>query len=794
MRYLFLGLIVFCLLPGKPGYSQTTDTLRATTAWDAEWIGSPNPFDMGDEYGVYCYHKTVNLTSKPSTFYIHVSADNHYKLYINGTLVSVGPARGNQYNWFYETINIAKYLVAGNNSIAAQVWEEADYRPIWQNTIREGFIIQGNTSTEEVMNTNNTWKFYTDASIGVAWGYFLAVNGENVNMAKAPTAGWNAAGFDDSSWQNAGNLAPGQLKGSLQESNYMLVPSLIPQRELTYQPITVVRLVSGISVPSPLPKNILPLTVPANKKVIVLLDQGFETNAFPVIKFSGGAGGGIGMSFAETLFLPGSNYSQKPNRDTVNGMQFRGLTDSIISNGNAGQSFSPFNFRTYRYMQIVIQTGNAPMTIDSLYGIFTGYPFKQTAVLYTDDPDIAKIRAVGWRTARLCAYETFTDCPYYEQLQYIADTRVQAMVSYYESGDDLLGRHAITCIDEGHLPEGITLSVYPTKGNQIITPFSLLYIGMMYDYYMYRNDNAFIKSKLMGERAILNFMSQYQGSDGSVKNPPYWNYVDGPITSTNSGSWFDGIPPFGSDGCSAAIDLQLLMAYQQAAAMEGAIGSPESAALFTKNAAQLAQTIQSKYYNPAKMLYADTKDQNTYSQAVNALAILSNVVPDSNKMAVGQRILADSASLVQCNIYFRYYLHQALVKAGLGDGYLNWLSIWRNDIAYGLSTWAEISDVVNNRSDCHGWGASPNIEFFRTVLGIDSYAPGFAQIKIEPHLGILTNATGEIMHPNGKIAVGYVLKNNKWKIGIYLPPKTSGIFVWKGVTYPIKAGENIFVI
>ncbi|WP_372490084.1 hypothetical protein [Chitinophaga sedimenti] len=32
---------------------------------------------------------------------------------------------------------------------------------------------------------------------------------------------------------------------------------------------------------------------------------------------------------------------------------------------------------------------------------------------------------MGWRTSRLCAYETYMDCPYYEQLQYIGDTRIR---------------------------------------------------------------------------------------------------------------------------------------------------------------------------------------------------------------------------------------------------------------------------------------------------------------------------------------------------------------------------------
>lgn len=108
----------------------------------------------------------------------------------------------------------------------------------------------------------------------------------------------------------------------------------------------------------------------------------------------------------------------------------------------------------------------------------------------------------------------------------------------------------------------------------------------------------------------------------------------------------------------------------------------------------------------------------------------------------------------------------------------------------GLTTWTEDSNVEYTRSDCHAWGSSPNIEFFRTVLGIDSYAPGFSKVKIEPHVGKLTDLGGEIPHPNGKIAVSYKLDRSKWTISISLPTKTSGILIWKGQVYVLKAGDN----
>ncbi|MEP6684419.1 MAG: alpha-L-rhamnosidase C-terminal domain-containing protein, partial [Parafilimonas sp.] len=144
--------------------------------------------------------------------------------------------------------------------------------------------------------------------------------------------------------------------------------------------------------------------------------------------------------------------------------------------------------------------------------------------------------------------------------------------------------------------------------------------------------------------------------------------------------------------------------------------------------------------------------------------------------------------------YFKYYLHMALVKGGYGNDYMNWLDVWRNNIKMGLTTWAEISDLENTRSDCHAWGCSPNIEFFRTVLGIDSDAPGFSKIKIEPHLGNLTNVSGEIPHPSGKVAVAYKLDSTKWNVQINLPINTSGIFIWKAKNYILKAGNNSFVM
>ena len=115
---------------------------------------------------------------------------------------------------------------------------------------------------------------------------------------------------------------------------------------------------------------------------------------------------------------------------------------------------------------------------------------------------------------------------------------------------------------------------------------------------------------------------------------------------------------------------------------------------------------------------------------------------------------------------------------------------WKNNIDLGMTTLGEDTDAAVTRSDCHAWGASPNIEFYRTVLGIDSDAFGFTKVKITPHLGELTSLKGSMPHPKGNISASYKLENGKWKIQIDTP--VTGNLAWKGKTLSLKVGVNEF--
>jgi hypothetical protein len=56
----------------------------------------------------------------------------------------------------------------------------------------------------------------------------------------------------------------------------------------------------------------------------------------------------------------------------------------------------------------------------------------------------------------------------------------------------------------------------------------------------------------------------------------------------------------------------------------------------------------------------------------------------------------------------------------------------------------------------HGWSAGPTAWLSENVLGITSISPGYAAVKIEPHLLGLAYARGSVPTPHGVISVDIV--------------------------------------
>lgn len=753
-------------------------------SWPARWITHPEVNDQ--EFAVLHFRKEVDVNEIPDSLRIHVSADSRYKLYVNGQLVSHGPAAGDLRNWQFESLNIAAYLKKGHNVIAAEVWNFGSQRPMAHMSLGTGFILQADSDNEQYgLNTDSSWKVCWNKAYGTVpdWRLNTDIGGtETVDFNHYPSD-WNQEVLQGhSQWINAEQGSRGETRWSIQNNaGRFLVPRDIPPMKMEQIRFESVRRSDGLALDSAAFKRSNELSIPANTEVTFLLDQKELVNAYPVLSFDQGKNASIQIAYAEALY---DRDGGKGNRNEIEGKIFRGFQDALIASGSP-QQYTPLWYRTFRYVQVSIKTKEEPLIIQDFHAVKAGYPFALNARFSSNSPFLDTLLAIGWRTAELCAMETYMDCPYYERLQYIGDTRIQGLISLFSSGDDRLLRQSLRHFDQSRMAEGITLSRYPTNHDQQIPPFSLWWIGMVHDYWMYRDDVNFVKERLPGVRQVLSFFERMQGADGSLQEVPFWNFTDW----VDRDEWEFGAPPNARTKNSAILDFQLLWAYQLAAQLESALDSEANAQRYRKKATQLEETVRAKYWSAEKGMFADEDQHRYFSQHANVLAILTATVEGREAQQIMDVVLNDS-SLAQTSIYFKYYQFLALKHVGYANKYIDQLSIWRDHMDSGLTTWGEISDANTTRSDCHAWGASPNIEIYRMVLGIDSDIPGFSKVKIEPALGKLERASGSIPHPKGELSVSYNKKGNKWQIQVKLPPGVSGNFVWEDISYPLKAGST----
>lgn len=774
---------VIAQLKARPSYDMTAD------AWNALWIKVPETSDH--DFGVYKFRKDLELKDVPKEFIVHVSGDTRYKLYVNGSMVSMGPSRSYKFQWRYETLDLAPYLKEGKNVIASLVWNEGSAKAIANSTIRSGFLLMGEGEAQ-ILNTDNSWKCIQDKSVTplsvTLSGYYALGPAENVDMKQAIT-NWQSPDYNLSDWKDAQafslalphdtNSQNGGYTGT-----HLLVSSPLPQMERKETRFQLVRKDGGLKLPADFPATANQVTVPAHLSTDLLLDNKELTNAFFHMAFSKGKDAKIGITYAETLYSD-NEFSKKGNRNEVEGKFLSGKTDQVISSGADNQQYTTMDWRTYRYVNLHIETGDEPLILNDLGGTFVGYPFQMNAQLDTDNQELKDILETGWRTARLCAQETYVDCPYYEQLQYLGDTRIQALISLFNSGDDRLVKNYLRQSDLSRNAEGITMGRAPSDEAQYITPYALCYIYAIHDYMRYGSDQELVKELLPGAEQILNYFYRYQQTDGRLKNLPGWNFSDWVYGPT----WQQGMALRGADGSSSLMDFQLLYGYQKMAELEKMFGHEEMSLTYTQRANQLKESIQQTYWSADRGLYSDRIEKDNFSQHANSWAILCGMGNAELRKEIGRKLTEDK-TLAPCSLYYSFYLMQALTEAGYGNDLLKWLDPWRENLAMGLTTWAEDLTPDTSRSDCHAWGATPNIEFFRTLLGIDSSSPAFATVKIEPHLGDIKQIGGTMPHPKGKISVSYKVSGSKLKATIELPENVTGTFVWEGKTTALHAGKN----
>lgn len=766
----------------------TNETIAQQKAYEAPWIAYPTA--SVTDYGVYHFRKTINVDKIPEKLVVHVSADNRYNLLVNGERVCYGPAKGDLKTYKYDIIDIAPFLNTGENVLAALVYNAGKDKPMSLLSAQTAFFIKSEDDEFQRINTDDSWLTYKNPAYEPVsyyemlfedrwfYGYYACGPGDDVDASKYPW-GWENIDFDDSNWQQAEVLT---FDGN---TPWNLAPRNIPfMADHKISPKSI-RLTEGTEIPADFLKGKTAWTIQANSEVKILIDYEVLTMGYPELKVSGGKGSSIQVKYAEALY---EKVNLKAHRDSVNNLTMYGVWDVFRPDGRA-RTFRPLWKRCFRYVQLVIGTGDEPLQVLSHENEYSGYPYPDMATFKSDNEKLNEIFDICLRTLQMCSGETYYDTPFYEQLSYGGDNRPIGMNSIYSSTDDQLFREVMRLYPQSENREtGLFKSAYPSRFDFDMGSWSLAWIQSLKDYYYLRGDKEYVSRFVDNIEKVLGFYERHLdesiGILGTVRNKNFmdWSITKGSIPRADENQEMRH---------TVLLTLYFVHSLDCTVKLYEEIGEQQKAAKWAAMSANIKKAIKTHCWDEEKQLFRDYPEEDIYSQHSNILAIICDVVEETDQKSLMERILNYKDFDEFASSYFSFYLFKAMDKVGLQDEFLHHLDFWYTFLERGHTTAGEIGFASHDRSDCHAWAAHPSYYLLSLVAGIKPADIGFNSVKIAPHPGDLTNIQASIPHPKGKIQVDYKVKNGKIKGTIVLPEGVSGEWNYGEETMVLYPGENM---
>ena len=755
----------FVLGPEADSAGTPRPAWHAKAHWPARWIGLEQPPAMPFVAGYRLAFDVDEAATGPLR--IHVSADERYELYLDGERIGRGPDRGDLDHWNFETYDLS--LPAGRHWLAARVWSIGEEAPYAQLTLAHAFLLAAE-GRDDLTTGSGDWQAallpgHRFLDRGVAWGCGLKLE---LDGREYPW-GW-PTGDDPLGWApaaDAGQAFSRRFANDMPPSR-MLVPTILPpQREAPATGATVrlvadfpggdthtlpIRTADSITAEQDGWQQLLdggsgagtPVVVPAHTNRRVLVDLGDYVCAHPYLHLRGGRDAAVRVHWQEALF---DADGRKGNRDEIEARWFGsisrdedGVGDRFVA-GGGDEVHSTLWWEAGRYVEVTVQTGAEPLTLAGLWFAENRYPYELVSTFDADDPRLARVQHLGFRTLQMCAHETTMDCPFYEQLQYAGDTRLQCLVAYVSQDDDRLARQALLAFDRSREPDGLTRSRYPSRVVQTIPPFSLWWVAMVHDFAMWRDDLDFVASLMPGVRAVLDAYRTGVDEHGLFHALEGWNFTDWVP------DWNSGAPAGAHWGVSGILNFQLAYVAGLAAELEDALGEPHLAARARALAEQVRRAADERFWSTERGLYADDLAHEHWSEHAQCLALLAGATHGADAVAgtIG------APGLARTTVYFDHYLFEALGRIGRTDVLHERLGLWFGLLDQGLRTVVEQPEPT--RSDCHAWGAHPIFHLYATILGVRPASPGMRSVRVNPQLGNLSWAEGTVCTPHGRLHV-----------------------------------------
>ena len=606
--------------------------------------------------------------AKKNRAVLRITADDCYKLRINGAYVTEGPAPAYPSAYYYNEIDVTEYLLAGGNIIAVHQYYQGLVNRVWVSAdLRSMLCCELEVDGAIVLSTDETWKCAAHTGYTAIGRIGYETQYAEQYDSRAPERGFYSGDFDDSAWSYAAEK---------NHADYTFVKQ--PTKQLAAEGVY------------PVKRENLP--------GCVRVDFGQEMVGTLTVTGVGKSGDCVTVRYGEELNEDGSvRYEMRCNCR---------YEDKWILSGGA-DCFEPFDYKAFRYAEILYPEG---ADIHLIQFSVRHYPFEKRASYENVPDEMRDILMLCENTIQYGVLACYVDCPTREKGQYAGDVSISGRSHAILTGDTAMMKKAIReFCHSSFICEGL-MAVSNGSLMQEIADYSLQIPAQACFVYAIDHDIGFLRDVEPAMTGIYRYFRQYMRPDGLIEGvKDKWNLVDWPA-NLRDGYDFPLPKPIG-DGVHNVLNAFWCGFLDAMDELYTILGMP-----VTGESARVKAAFVREFYNPETGLYCDWGSLTHSAAHSNILPLLFEIGTEDE--ARKQRLIdfIMEKRLTSVGVYMAYFALAALVKHGrrdlaveltLDDG------CWKNMLREGATTTFEAwgKDQKWNTSLFHPWAAAPLIVF-----------------------------------------------------------------------------------
>jgi alpha-L-rhamnosidase len=689
------------------------------------------------------FRKVVTLDAVPRKALAFVSADQCYRLRVNGRTVCRGPARGYQASWPYDEVDLAPFLRRGRNVISVRAYNAGHSTFGYRSEGFAGLLFAARLGRQTIVS-DASWKCTREAGTRrdtVPYSLQLPAHQESIDL-RIESPDWETVSFDDSGWGtseecrrwNAAPYADLEARGIPLMREFRLQPKLIglstgrsARSWETAADLASLRLREKLTH-EPTLSNQASFRIPATRAGdfrSFLLDFGRVVVGSVRVAVKN-AGGGETLDFLHTEALDTAEL--KPLMDANDHSRVRLANRLVCRTGRQSHTF--FHHLGFRYLVITGRNIRKPLDI-AVDLEACGYPLDGPGAFRCSDPELNKIWEACAHTQRICSLDAYVDTPWREQAQWWGDARIQAWNTYHLSGDPRLLRRGIRILAGQPTTDGLTYGHAPTMAHSCILPdFALIWILTLWDDYWQTGETVMLERHHDRVSSILDYFRRHTNEQTGLINydPRYWLFLD----------WTD----IQKDGQPALLSLWLLQALQKLRTLLRASSLPNNFEGVPAWERRLTASIRRHLLDHDGLvcdgLTARGKRSRKKSLQAQTLAWMCNLPGLNRRKALDDILLPwvreDRVTHAPPSSYWCAYPLDLLARQGFGEEVVLFIKRrWKPMAEFGscFENFEARPADGDMLSHSHAWSAHPLYLLMQTLGGIRQTAPAWREISFE---------------------------------------------------------------